>query len=335
MIASVSEASLPPVPLSARRPHTKTEMPVPASSPWVLEAEGGKAELGAPFKAGTQLLPTQTRLDAPSSPWDKEGANVHSTRVTVNAQSKPTSLADHHRIATSSQDIRLGRRPEPPTWQIHILKFCGRDSFVANQSPRGQKQGSQPSQGGVEQSFPPLPVLEDGGKLQGVSSVHTPTEVMPWSPVLSELKATLTSLGCMQTLGGWGGQQCGRQGSQLLPGTLPVPTTRAPRGPGGIGERGWDGDRDTILLGEDRGGGGAAVEGPPSPLQPLPAHSKMPRGRTTLLPGRERWSKEHRNWCRHHPGPTYGLLQGRGESILKGPRQQNAGQLDCPASRNQ
>ena len=71
------------------------------------------------------------------------------------------------------------------------------------------------------------------------TSLQKPCTVMPWSPVLGALKATQTSLGCTQTLGGWSLQRCSRQGSQLLPGTLPVPTTQAPRGPGGIGERGW------------------------------------------------------------------------------------------------
>lgn len=36
-----------------------------------------------------------------------------------------------------------------------------------------------------------------------------------------------------------------------------------------------------------------------------------------------------------HPlGPTYSLLQRRGEHILKGPTQKNAEQVDSPASRH-
>jgi len=79
MIALVSEASLPPVPPSSRTPRTETGMPTPARPPWMSETEGGKGEMGEPFKAGTQLLPAYTWLDPPSLPWGKEGVNLHST----------------------------------------------------------------------------------------------------------------------------------------------------------------------------------------------------------------------------------------------------------------
>lgn len=149
-------------------------MPTPASPPWVLEAEDGKAEMGDPFKAGMQLLHTHT-AGCPF-PTLRQGRGQPSQYPSRCKRMEPANKPTRPPPITSGQDVRLGRRPEPPTWQTHVLKFCSRHGFAAKHSPGGQKQGSQPPQGEAEQSFRPLPVPKDGGKLHGVNSVHIPAE---------------------------------------------------------------------------------------------------------------------------------------------------------------
>lgn len=160
-----------------------------------VKPEGGKAEMGEPFKAGMQLLSTHT----PFRPQD----NLHGTQVTADARSQTTSPLHHHPNATSGQDIRLRRRSKPSTWQTHILNFYSRHSFAVERSPGGQKRGSQSPREKQNHNLPlslPQRVQASCKVLAQFTSLHKPHTIMSWSPVLSTLKATLTSLGYTQTL---------------------------------------------------------------------------------------------------------------------------------------
>lgn len=63
------------------------------------------------------------------------------------------------------------------------------------------------------------------------ASLQKPWAVVPWSPAPGTLKATLTSLGCTQTLRGWG-LVAGRGASSCL-GPCPSPP---PEHKGDLGE---------------------------------------------------------------------------------------------------